>query len=87
MHPEITDNNKKELAEEEIQKKNSKKTATMRRQEKIQSDNLVHQAVNLLNIYGITRKYAPEKVKTQEQAVTFLKKNIVCTEQLAIESF
>ena len=87
VHPEITDNNKKELAEEEIQKKNSKKKATMRRQEKIQSDNLVHQAVNLLNIYGITRKYAPEKVKTQEQAVTFLKKNIVCTEQLAIESF
>ncbi len=87
VHPEIIDNNKKESTAEEIQKKYSKKTVTMRRQEKIQQDNLVHQAINLLNIYAITKKYAPEKIKTHQQSVDFLKKNIVCTEQLAIESF
>ena len=80
------DNNKpKEPVLEDMQKKYGKKTVLMRRQEKIQGDNLVHQAINLLNIYALVKAHAGEKVKTHQQAVDFLKKNIVCTEQIAIE--
>jgi len=76
---------KKEMSSEGIEKKYAKKTSGVRRQEAIEHDYLIHQSLMLLNIFNITKACMPEKVKTHQQSVDFLKKGLVLTETIKTE--
>jgi len=64
------------LFREEIKKFCEPKNSTMRRKESIENDPIIHQSIAVLSFFNLAKQCSVDAVKTQQQAVVFMKKNL-----------